>query len=278
MKLSFIMYKSPYFTTGIHQLIRRFLLVIVALAYFLISCKTTKTSTYFESLPRDTVINGLVGPTLESKIQKRDILAITVSSLSPELDMKFNAASVQIAGDAQTSLNKNGYLVNDDGKVTIHYLGEIDAAGLTRREFKEKVEKGLLPFLKEPIVTVQYLNRKVTIIGDVGRPQVVSIPDEQISILDALVLSGDMNKTAKRSDLMIIREEGSQKRIKHFNMEDHAILSSPWYFLQPNDIVYVPSDASKAENEERRRNTQTSLSLLVSFLSLAIIIINIFVK
>ncbi|MCX6325005.1 MAG: polysaccharide biosynthesis/export family protein [Sphingobacteriales bacterium] len=272
------MCKSPYFTTGMHQLIRRFLFVFVTLAFFLISCKTTKTSTYFESLPRDTVINGLVGPTLESKIQKRDILAITVSSLSPELDMKFNAASVQIAGDAQTSLNKNGYLVNDNGKVTIHYLGEIEAAGLTRREFKEKVEKGLLPFLKEPIVTVQYLNRKVTVIGDVNRPQVIALPDEQISILDALVFSGDMNKTAKRTDVMIIREDGSQKKIKHVNMEDHAILSSPWYYLQPNDILYVPADVSKADEEDRRRNTQTTVGLLVSFLSLAIIILNIFVK
>ena len=104
------------------------------------------------------------------------------------------------------------------------------------------------------------------------------IPDEQLTLLDALVLSGDLKEKANKTDIMIIRESGTEKKIKHINLEDHSFLSSPWYYMQPNDIVYVMADKGVSEKEERRRTLQTTLSLVASGVSLIVIILNSILK
>jgi polysaccharide export outer membrane protein len=128
--------------------------------------------------------------------------------------------------------------------------------------------------LREPVVNVQYLNRKITVLGEVQRPQVINLADERISLIDALVVSGDLNEKANRKDIMIIRDSSSVKKVKHINLEDHSVFSSPWYYLQANDIVYVMTDKRNIDKEDRRRSLQTSLSLIASGISLIVIIIN----
>jgi polysaccharide export outer membrane protein len=125
---------------------------------------------------------------------------------------------------------------------------------------------------------VQYLNRKITVLGEVQKPQVLNLPDEQMSLLDAIAYSGDVKEKANRADIMIIRENGTEKKIKHINLEDHSLFSSPWYYLQANDIVYVMADSKKRDDDERRRMLQTTFSLAASGVSLILIIINGFIK
>lgn len=249
--------------------------VIFISIIFLTACRTTKDSpAYFKTLSRDTTITGLVTPGFESKIQKKDVLAITVSSLSSDLDLKFNAASSTVFNGSGSLLSTPGYQVNEEGKITLHYIGDVQAEGLTCKELKEKLQKDLLPFLREPVVSVQYLNRKVTILGEVQRPQVLNLADERISLIDALVVSGDLKEKANRKDIMIIRDSSSVKKIKHINLEDHSVFSSPWYYLQANDIVYVAADKTNIDKDEKRRSLQTTLSLIASGVSMIVIIIN----
>lgn len=259
----------------LHRYLGGLILVVIVIS----SCSIPKNSYYFKTLSRDTTLSGFVTNNFESKIQKKDVLAITVSSLSSEMDMQFNGAALARTDDINRSAQAaKGYLVNEQGTILIHYLGNVTAEGLTRRQLQDKLEKELLPFMKEPIVTVQYLNHKVTVIGDVAKPQVLNMPEEQISLLDVLVVSGDMNETATRKDVMVIREGSNVKNIKHLNLEDHSIFSSPYYYVQPNDIVYVLPDNDKYIRDEKRLRTQSTVGLVSLGFSVLITLLNILLR
>lgn len=251
--------------------------LLIALLLFA-SCTPSKKIGYFQTLTKDTVLQGFVTNDFESKIQKKDVLSITTSSYSNEMDEVFNGAA-NVTNDNITSANtKPGYTVDDNGNILIHYLGSIHVEGMTRKELKEKLQKDLLPYMKDPIVSIHYLNHKVTVLGNVTSPQILNIPGEQMSLLDVIVSSGDIKENSARSDVMIIREKGTEKIVKHINLEDHSIFSSPWYYVQPNDIVYVMPDKTRTDKDERRRTLQTTLSLVASGISLLIIIFNNLIK
>jgi polysaccharide biosynthesis/export protein len=265
--------------TAYHILKNVFAAVAAALFFssLLSSCTITKQPQYFYTLNKDTTITGFVPGNFESKIKKGDQLAISVSSLSRIEDELFNKID---AGSAASTAGAtiSGYTVLQDGTVLLHRLGNVVAEGLTRKEFAQKVQKDLLAYMKEPIVNVSYLNHKITVLGEVRSPGIINLPQEQITVLDALVLSGDVNFNANRTNIMIIRDNGNEKKIKHINLEDHSIFTSPFYYLQPEDIVMVTPDNGKYLKEEKRKKIQTTLSLAASGISLLIIILGQVIK
>ncbi|HMJ47325.1 MAG TPA: polysaccharide biosynthesis/export family protein [Ferruginibacter sp.] len=238
-------------------------LVLILLAS---SCTTSKRTAYFRTLSKDTSI-GIITNDFEMKIQKKDILSIVTTSLSPAEDALYNTGTDGIA-------TTPGFVVNDQGKILIHKIGFITAEGLTRRELKEKLQAELLPYLKDPIVSVQFLNHKITVLGDVGTPQVLSMPDEQLSIIDVLVKSGDLHATARRDNIMIIREQGNEKIVKHISLEDHSIFTSPWYWIKPNDIIYVTPDEDLKLKDERRTRIVANVGLITTGLTLLLFIVD----
>jgi polysaccharide export outer membrane protein len=244
-------------------------IIVSVTVYLLASCTPTKSSYYFKTLQKDTTISGLVSKDLESKIVAGDNLGINISSLSKEEDAFYNngAGMSTITGGAI-------FPVDQQGNILIHKLGFVKASGFTRKELAAYLQKNLQPYLKDPVVTVQYLNHKVTVMGEVERPQVINMSEEQLSIIDALVISGDVKQTARRDNILVIREEGNQKKVKILNFEDHSIFSSPWYYLQPNDIVYVLPDDAKRLRDERRTRFQTNFAIVSGTISLLIIILD----
>ena len=241
-----------------------------------ISCKVTQPSSYFKNLKKDTTLAGSVTSDFELKIMKGDRLSIAASSLSTAEDALFNSAgSVGVGG---SSAKAGGYVVQEDGTVLLHRLGTVQAAGTTRKELARKLEEKLLAYMKEPIVQVIFLNHKVTVMGEVHTPQILNMPDEPLTIIDALILSGDVTANAKRNNIAIIREEGTARKVKHINLENNSIFSSPLYYLQPNDIILVSAETEKFEKEERRKKLQTTLSLVASGVSFLLIILNRVVK
>lgn len=241
-------------------------------ALFFASCTTPKNAYYFKTLPRDTSINTAVNRSLESLIRKSDQLAINISSLNPEEDKVYNAVTLTVSG-AVAAGSPTGYLVDMNGNIQLHRLGNIHAEGMTRRELKNKIETDIKPYLKDPVVTVRYLNRRVTVIGEVAKPQVVPMPEEQLSILEVLSASGDMTLLGKKNNVLVIRETETGKQFKRLNLEDHSIFGSEWYYLKPDDVVYIEPNDKKVKDEQRQR-TQQTVSLALSGLSLVIIILN----
>ena len=255
------------------------LFLFIGIALLMVSCKVSQPSSYFTSLKKDTTLTGSVTSDFELKIMKGDRLSISVSSLSIIEDALFNSAGSGGGSTTAGSAAKGGgYVVQPDGTVLLHRLGTVQAAGTTRKEFSRKLEEKLLAYLKEPIVQVNFLNHKVTVMGEVRTPQILNMPDEPLTIIEALIMSGDVTPNAKKNNIAIIREEGSEKKVKHINLENNSIFSSPLYYLQPNDIILVSADNEKFVKEENRKKIQTTLSLVASGISLLIIIFNRVIK
>ncbi|HCY90717.1 MAG TPA: hypothetical protein DHV17_10710 [Chitinophagaceae bacterium] len=235
------------------------------------SCKTTKPTTVFEQLPRDTSLMAFIPPAVDMKIKANDLLSIQVSSLNRELDEKFNSAAHPVQGYGNAPLV--GFPVDADGQVQLHYLGKTKAGGLTLKEFAIQIEKGLEPYMKEPIVRVQYLSHKITVMGEVNRPQVVYMPVGQMTLFDALAAGGDLKEKGNWKDVMVIRDSSQVRLVKHINLESPDVFQSPWLYMQPNDIVYVKNRSDKLEKDERRRTLQTTLSLIATGVSLITILL-----
>lgn len=234
---------------------------------FLSSCYTSVESRYFKTLTRDTTISAYISPGLDSRIRNDDILGISISSLSHIEDELFMIPPTP-------GVEKTGYPLDKEGNIFIHRLGKIHAEGLTRKELAAQIKKGLEPYLTDPIVSAYYLNRKITVAGEITAPKVLPMPEDQMTLIDALVNCGDFKASSLRSDLLIIRDSSNKKIVHHVNMEDHAILNSPWYYLQPNDIVIINPDTKKVEKEERRTRFQSNLAIITSLVSLSLIIIS----
>ena len=237
--------------------------------FFFFSCTPVKRSYYFQGLDRDTTISGFIPDTYESKIKKRDVLSIQVTSLSATEDLLFNQSAI---GGASATVP--GYIVDGQGKVLFHRLGEVQVEGLTRRELELKLQKDLLLYMKEPIVNVNYLNHKVTVIGEVGDPKILDIPREQMPLIDILVLSGDVTKNGLRDGVVVIRDRDTQKQIKRLNLEDLSIFNSPWYYVQPNDIIYVRADEEKQRREDKRDAVQRNIGFITAGVTFIFLIVD----
>jgi polysaccharide export outer membrane protein len=227
------------------------------------SCVNTKNSTYFVG-QGDAVLNSTtISP--ETTITPNDLIGITVSSLNPNATAIFNTTS-------NGSQQGTSYLVNKDGNIQFPILGNIRAQGLTTNQLRENIIGSILDkkLLVDPIVSVRFLNFKVTVLGEVQRPTVVDVPDEKISLLEALGLAGDITIYGKRDNVMVIREENNQKIIKRLNLNSSEIFNSPYYYLKANDIVYV--EANKARIATSTRTTQLLPIFLTALSFIAIML------
>ena len=179
---------------------------LIALAFIFNSCASKKKLVYFQgenNLP-DTLA------TFEPKIQADDILDVDISGSDPSLIMPFATESAVSVNSTRTMYENgvaaSGYLVNAQGNVNLPYLGEVHVAGLTRQKAMDTIQFFLANYLKQPIVNVRILNFKITVMGDVGNPGTFTIPNERITILEALGLAGDLNITGRRKNVLVIRE------------------------------------------------------------------------
>ena len=242
---------------------------------FFTSCVDTRKTTYFNDL-NDTVLKSSNYEGVEHVIQKNDILSIRVTSLSTDASAIFNttnttAASITTATGATNQ--SSGYLVNPDGTIQLPMIGSIKAEGLTKTQLKESITKLLLDkkLLIEPIVDIRHLNHEVTVIGEVLRPTVITVPNERISLLKALGIAGDITIFGRKDNVLLIREDNGKKIIKRLDLNSPSFLQSDYYYLQPNDVVYVEATKNKEANISRNR---IILPTVLSGLSILIILID----
>lgn len=263
-----------------------FLIIAVVISLFSVSCVDSKKIAYFNNL-RDTVLRDS-GTAFEAVIQKNDLLSITVSSLNPEASYMFNLQNQSAApptlttsasGLPTTSTNPSaggmqqlGYLVGDDGSIKFPVIGNIPAAGLTKRQLEKNIASVLTEkkLLVDPIVSIRFLNFRVTVLGEVTRPTTISVANERISILEAIGLAGDLTIYGKRDNVMLVREEGDKKMVRRINLNSGNILTSPYYYLKTNDVVYVEPNKTKIASTSR---TQQLLPIILSGLSFVAIIV-----
>ncbi len=258
-----------YFSNFIKLGVLLFLLILL-----IASCSISKPTYIFKDIVKDTVIKGFTDIEVELKIQKNDLLSLEISSLNSTEDALFNSAMGSSKGDGAAS----GYLVNLDGNIYLHKLGSILVAGMTRNELKIKLEKDLLPYLKDPIVTVSFANHFITVMGEVGGSQILNMPAEKISLIDAIAKSGKVTENGSLKNVLVIRETPAAKEFKHLNLENTSIITSPWYYLQPKDILVLNPNEGKIYKDLRRTRNMQLFTTFVSVLSIVLIIFDRIIK
>lgn len=248
------------------------LFVITLFTFSIISCVSSKKVAYFTDVSDSTLIASKAG--LEPLIQKKDILSISISSLSNEATIIFNTPNQPASptGSVNNSSQTAGYLVSQEGNIKFPILGNIPAVGLTQKQLEDNITKLLLDkkLLFDPIVTARFLNFRVTVLGEVNRPGVVLVPNEQISILEAIGQAGDLTIFGLRNNVILIRQEGPDKLVKRINLNSSQILQSPYFFLKSNDVIYVEPGKAKVAS---RSPFQQQLPVIFSGLSLVIILL-----
>jgi len=198
-------------------------------------------------------------------------MGINVSSLDPASNAMFNTGALQTysgtnssaGATSTTNLAREGYLVGKDGNINFPIIGKIQLHGLTLTEALEKMSDELSKYVKEPIVNINYMNFKVTVIGEVNNPGSFNVSKDRINVLEALGNAGDMTAYGRRENVLVIREVDGKRNMARLDLNSSAAFNSPYFFLQQNDLIYVEPDVMK-ERQVSRDNyyLATSLSIL----------------
>ena len=244
----------------------RFLLLI-AISYNLFSCGPTRNLVYFSDLKENSVYKTSASSDPQIRIQPNDILSITVSSLNIESNALFNRGVIQAPNAAvniESSVTPDSYLVSELGNINFPVLGKIKLVDLTREEAIEKMTVKLQQFVKDPIVKIRLTNFKVTVIGEVNKPSTFSVPTERINVLEALGLAGDMTAYGKRENVLLIREKDGVRSTTRLNLNDKLLLSSPYFYMQQNDVLYIEPDKIKEIQASTNTKTLTIATMTIS--------------
>lgn len=242
--------------------------LLVCVAVFFTACTSTKKILYLQD------VVPLKQQEIEQKyeviIHSDDLLAIMVNSRDPELALPFNMPMVtyQLGSNSTGQQRVLGYLVDTNGDIDFPILGKIHVEGLTRMQLTELVKNKLIEgdLIKDPIVTVQFLNFKVSVMGEVGRPGSFTISGDRITLLEALSMAGDLTIYGRRDRVGVIRENNGKRTILFHDLRSAEIFNSPCYYLQQNDIVYV--EPNKAKSGQSGINQNNTIGVWVSVISL----------
>jgi polysaccharide export outer membrane protein len=243
--------------------------------FMLGSCVNTQKLVYFSGTTKKSFLSSEVN--IEPTIQKNDLLSISVNSLNAEASSLFNGPNLATTGISSVttigSSQPSGYLVNPKGEIIFPILGIIKVSGISKSELATLLTKQLVDkkLLVDPIVTIRHLNFRVSVLGEVTNPGVFTIPNEKLSILEALGLAGDMTIYGRKENVLIIREdENSNKTMIRINMHTDSVFTSPYYYLRSNDIVYVEPSVNRVMKERYGQ----LIPIVFSMVSFGIIIID----
>ncbi|MBS0028846.1 polysaccharide biosynthesis/export family protein [Chitinophaga sp. 22321] len=249
------------------------------LALLLGACSSPKNISYFKDVP-DTVKQKMMVEMATYNtpvIQADDILQVTIQTLDPAstaLLNQQNSPTWPVAGTSgaagAASANSPGYLVDKQGSVTLPLVGKISVKGKTTGDVQEQIRVKAAEFYKDPVVNVRFINFKITVLGEVTKPATYVMPNEKVTLLDALGMAGDLTIYGKRENVLLIREIEGKKEFVRFNLNSSNLFTSPYYYLQQGDVVYVEPSKSKVVSTDAAR--LRNITIISSVLTLLVVI------
>lgn len=232
----------------------RTIAALALLTSLLSGCAPAKKLAYFQSTgpAADTLT---IPEPFVPQIRPGDLLSVQVSSLNAEAAAFFNptATAAPTSGAGSTNpLERNiGYLVAPDGTIRLPLVGSVPVADLTTTQASDLITGTLKKYLKEPTVNVRNQSFRISVLGEVARPSLFTIPNERITLPEALGLAGDLTIYGRRDNVLIIREEGTKRIFTRLDMTRRDAFRSPYYSLHPNDVVYVEPGKARATSVDR---------------------------
>ena len=256
------------------------LFLLAFLFTLLVSCGSPKDVVYFQDSGNYKSIKN--ASVYEMNIKKDDILAISIHSPSLEAAIPFNLPMANYYVGTETSYGQPrvlGFLVDKDGNIDFPVLGSIHVEGKTRSNLRDLIKNMMIAegLLKDPIITINFINFKISVIGEVNRPGSFNITSERITLLDALSMAGDLTIYGRRDCVKVFREKNGTVDIVNHDLRSIDILNSPCYYLQQNDVVYVEPNKRRAQQSNINQNNSASvwLSIFSVLLTATSIIINV---
>ncbi|MDR0395148.1 MAG: polysaccharide export protein [Tannerella sp.] len=229
------------------------------------ACSTPKDVIYFQDAGNYTAYKDV--EKYEVYIHQDDLLAIMVNSRATEAALPFNLpiANYYVGGESYGQQRILGYLVDKEGTIDFPILGKLHIEGLTRNQLRDMIIEKLKTSgqLKDPIVTVNFLNFKVSVQGEVNRPGSFNITGERITLLEALSMAGDLTIYGRRDRVAVIREAKGTRMILYHDLSSTEVFKSPCYYLQQNDIVYVEPNKRKIQQSNINQNNSASVWLSI---------------
>ncbi|MBR1706860.1 MAG: polysaccharide biosynthesis/export family protein [Bacteroidales bacterium] len=261
------------------------ILSLAAAVLSLASCdpQTYKKINYLQDIQSDTTMRMPVNKGII--IQPQDQISIIVGSMDSKLAAQFNLSVSTFMTGAELSMvgggnqRITGYTVDNDGFINFPALGKIHVAGLNRWELQEKIKEDLADsgMLKDAIVTVEFLNFKISVLGEVASPGTYSITGDKITVLGALSLARDLTIYGQRENVQVIREQNGKRQVYVLDLTSSDLFNSPAYYLQQNDVVYVTPSKVRAGQGEINENYFKSGSFWISLASISITAANLII-
>ncbi|MFD2568105.1 polysaccharide biosynthesis/export family protein [Pseudotenacibaculum haliotis] len=238
-----------------------FILSIIS-SFILSSCVSKKKITYFQN---DEIDQSLVSNNYKTIFKPDDLLQIVISAQELETVRPFNLPVVtfDVTTARATGIpQQQMYLIDSKGEIDFPILGKLKIGGLTREQVIELFKKKLDPeYVKNPTINIRIANFKITVSGDVRLPGTYTIPNERITIAEAIGLAGDLNISGQRYNVKVIREEGNQKKVYTVDLLSNKTFTSPVYYLEQNDLIYVEPNNAKAQSAATNQNTGLFVSI-----------------
>lgn len=243
----------------------------------LASCASTQKISYFQDLTPGGKGKEIMVP-LEIKIRPDDKISILVNSRDPLLTDLFNlpivSRQIGLASRSSSYVNNqgiSGYTVNDGGYIDFPVLGKIHVAGKNREEIAAFIKNELITknLVKDPVVTVEFMNLYIAVLGEVNKPGRYAIDHDKITLLDALSMAGDLTIHGKREKVTVIRKEENIQQVYNVDLcSGENLYVSPVYYLQQSDVVYVEPNNVRARQATVNGNNIRSTSFWISLASL----------
>jgi len=200
-----------------------------------------------------------------------DILDIKIAGANEATAALFNTYT-STPNAATAAAANNGYTVDYNGDVEFPIIGKIRAAGLTQEQFKNDLKEKVSKYLKDPLVSVKFINFRFTVLGEVKAPGSFLVPNERVTVLEALGLAGDMTSYSRRGSVRVIRDSSGHREIGLLDFTDKAVFTSKYYYLQRNDVLYIEAEKTKSQFEDFSR-VSSIVATFASLLALAITVL-----
>lgn len=253
--------------------------IVLFVAASLFSCKTPKNITYFRDLPDSGALKSVQLPEYKAPlIQPDDILQVSIETIDPLVTATVNQAAPS-GGSSGSSASPStlqqsgaGYLVSKEGYIDLALIGRFKVVGLNTAEAGVLIQQKASEILKSPTVQVRFLNYKVTVLGEVNRPATYTLPNERVTVLDAIGLAGDLTIFGQRENILVIHDVDGKKEFERLNLTKTDFFKSPSFYLRQNDVVYVePNKAKKSTNNAQDTKTITIIVSIASVIALILV-------
>ena len=252
--------------------------VMALMAMTAVSCVTQKQMTYLSDAQPESAasINSSFVPQSEMVVRSGDALTIFVSALDQEAVTPYNLPMVVYAKPGEQQLSTTPamqyYIVDEEGNIDFPVLGKLHVAGMRRNEIENYLKKQLETQVLNPLVHVNLVNAKISVMGEVARPGQIALVSGRMTILEALAAAGDLTPYGRRDNVLLTREVDGKVEIARLNLGSKDLFTSPYYYVQQNDVIYVSPNKVRAVAST---NSGLWLSVVSTALSAATVIITV---